>query len=365
MRLIQFLILTFIVCSGFSAVAQPGALATFEPPEGAVLVFVGQDNASVGANDDLMLTDSRNRIWNNGYVDAFGTPAGVTHYVYMAEDKQNAFGRTFKNGVTEGLNSVANWAAGDMCMRCYLQAQSGAFQKAIAHVSISVEFNSETAIASGQSDDLILELAAFLKEFSDVPFLLRIGYEFDGAWNNYDPEYFKQAFIRIVDTLRAQNVTNFATVMTSSTMFIPISTWDAYYPGDTYVDWVGYSFFDPNHHNNAPALEFARAHGKPVFIAEATPWKGTDVTTDDGDALWRAWFAPLFTHIEANTDVIKAVSYINADWKSQPMWAHSDVFEIDTRIQLNDALAQRWLAKMAEPLYVHQTDGTYMLIGFE
>ncbi|MFK8113933.1 MAG: glycosyl hydrolase, partial [Rubripirellula sp.] len=44
---------------------------------------------------------------------------------------------------------------------------------------------------------------------------------------------------------------------------------EAWYPGDEYVDWCGYSFF--GNYKSAKMIPFARKHGKPVFIAEATP----------------------------------------------------------------------------------------------
>ena len=41
---------------------------------------------------------------------------------------------------------------------------------------------------------------------------LRIGYEFDGEWNGYDPETYKRAFRAIVDTLREMGAENEQTV---------------------------------------------------------------------------------------------------------------------------------------------------------
>ena len=81
-----------------------------------------------------------------------------------------------------------------LCMRCYLESDT--CEGTAVHLSISMEFNSEDSVASGDYDHLIRELAAFLQEFSHVPFYIRIGYEFDGFW-----------------------------------------------PGDEYVDWIGYSFW--------------------------------------------------------------------------------------------------------------------------
>ena len=62
-----------------------------------------------------------------------------------------------------------------------------------------------------------------------------------------------------------------------------------------------------------PALEFARRVKKPVFIAEATP-RGIFFDKEDPEKIWNTWFKKFFEHIEQNKDVIRAASYINADW---------------------------------------------------
>ena len=322
--------------------------AKFEPPEGKVLVFVGQDNASVGGTDK----------WPNGYVDSFGPPAGITHYVYFSEGKENPFGGKFDVGTVDGLNSETEWAAGPMCLRCYLE--SDALQNIVVHLSISMEHDDEQAVASGAYDHNIRELAAFLSEFDHIPFLIRIGYEFDGSWNDYEPQAFKDAWRRIVDMLRAEGLTNFATVLATYRMDIPDDEWERYWPGDEYVDWLGYSYWQGGTFSNN-ALDFARRIGKPIFIAESTP-RGYQMISSD-DNVWFDWFRFYFRHIEENADVVKAVSYINADWDADAMWQGRGWG--NTRIQDNPLIAEQWLRKMDEERYVHGTTATYELIGFD
>ena len=67
----------------------------FAPPAGKVLVFAGQDNASVGGTAD----------YRDGYVDNVQVPGGITHYVYFSEGWTNGFGRTFAKGSVAGLNT--------------------------------------------------------------------------------------------------------------------------------------------------------------------------------------------------------------------------------------------------------------------
>jgi hypothetical protein len=80
---------------------------------------------------------------------------------------------------------------------------------------------------------------------------LRIGYEFDGIWNGYDPEAYVAAFRRIVVLFRAERASNVAFVWNSYTPANNVEqrTLDgkqvyhekfAWYPGDEYVDWFSF-----------------------------------------------------------------------------------------------------------------------------
>lgn len=320
--------------------------AKFEPPAGKVILFVGQDNASVGGNGS----------YTNGYVDNIGVPGGITHYVYFSPGWKNNFKYTFDKDRVGGLNKETTWGAGPMCMKAYMDSPKLA--SCLIHLSISMEGNREDKVADGSYDYLIAELVQFLKKYSDRAFLIRIGYEFDGHWNGYDPENFKTAFKRIVDQLRAAQVSNFATVMASSGGE-KAGKWEAYYPGDEYVDWVGYSLFRGKD-TGRRALDFARKHKKPVFIAEATP-KGTFLDKEDGEKAWAGWYKDFFKHIEANLDVIRAISYINCDWDAQPMWDKWG----NSRLEANEIVRNKWLEQMKKPYMVEAEDNPLALIGFQ
>ena len=327
------------------AAERPRAL--FEPPAGRVLVFIGQDNKSVGGTGK----------WPHGYVDTFGVPAGITHYVYFSEGKENPYGGHFDVGTVDGLNSETEWAAGPMCMRCYLE--SGRLRDTVVHLSISMEHDDEQAVANGLYDHNIEELVEFVREYRHVPFLIRIGYEFDGEWNDYEPEAFKLAWRRIVDSLREADLTNFATVLATYRMDIPDDVWRTYWPGNEYVDWLGYSYWKGGTFSTK-ALDFARAVGKPIFIAESTP-RGFNMDASS-DHVWDDWFVDYFTHIEENTDIVRAISYINTHWDADAMW-HGRGWG-NSRIQDNAHVSAQWREKMAEDRYIHGVDGTYEMIGF-
>ena len=216
-----FFIALFFYSVGFGQIS-----GRFAPTPGKILIFAGQDNQSVGGTAK----------YRDGYVDNIGVPAGITHYVYFTEDWTNKFNRSFAKGKVDGLNEETEWAAGPMNQKAYLD--SPVLERCVMHLSISMEGNSEDKVADGSYDHLIDELVDFVRDHSDHPFLIRIGYEFDGSWNAYDPVNFKAAFRRIVEALQEAKLTNFATVYASSSGAKPQQFID-YDPGTEYYDWVG------------------------------------------------------------------------------------------------------------------------------
>jgi len=320
----------------------------FAPPAGKVLVFAGQDNISVGGTEK----------YNKGYVDTVGVPAGITHYIYFSEGWTNGFGRTFPMGSVAGLNSEVEWAAGPMCQKAYLD--SPRLKECVMHVSISMEGGGEVKVANGTFDHLINEFVQFIADHPDRVFFIRIGYEFDGSWNKYQPESYKKAFRRIVDFLRRRNLSNYATVFASSSTVKP-GQFEEYDPGSEYYDWIGYSWWgnEKKFGDAAPALAYARKLKKPVFVAESTA-RGHYFDKEDSEELWSGWFNKFFQHIEANKDVIRAVSYINADWDGQDMWDGWG----QTRIETNPLVQQRWQRKMAESTFINAADNPLKVIGF-
>ena len=241
-------------------------------------------------------------------------------------------------------------------------------------------------LGEGDYDNEIRHLARFA-DLVDGQVYLRIGYEFDGAWNTgyENHEHYVNAFRRIVDVLRSAGADNIEYVWQASTAGIDeiidgrhedISLW---YPGDDYVDWMGLSWFmNPNEEAiNKPEgfdpmtpgelsdelINFARAKGKPVMIAEASPqsfdlkegfvahhhamWDGESASDKQPmtDAeIWDYWFAPMFKLMDDNRDVIRALAYINVDWDSQELWGppYNEGFWGDTRLEVNAELARRF-----------------------
>jgi len=218
--------------------------------------------------------------------------------------------------------------------------------------------NHKKKIAEGEHDELIRELGEWIKEI-ERPVFLRIGYEFDGwDWNHYEKEYYLAAWKHIHIMFDEMEVDNVAYVWQSKGTGSGQKILEEWYPGDDLVDWCAYSYFsDPDEE----MLTFGRKHNKHVFIAEASPvlhdgnqFINTDLSNPDiAKKAWENWFVPFINTINENKGVIKAISYINVDWTSQPMWIDNPVFQqVDSRIQESDFISEKWRAEFSSSRYL-------------
>ncbi|MEM6514842.1 MAG: 1,4-beta-xylanase [Bacteroidota bacterium] len=320
-----------------------GPAQKFVPENGKCLVFVGQDLEATGGLDN----------YNEGYSDFFKVPAGITAYTNLSPGN-SSFGYTNKG--LDGLRTKANWGAGDSCLELYIHDST--YKHSILAIGLSF-VNNEKKVANGNHDNLINELASWIKSIKR-PVFLRIGYEFDGwEWNGYKKRHYLRAWNRIHSIFMENQVDNVAFVWQSKGNGSNQKVLEQWYPGDAIVDWCAYSYFGQA---DQQMITFARKHKKPVFIAEATPVRqngnlyfNTDLEDKQLDeTIWKEWFLPFFNTIETNSDVVKAFSYINSDWSSQPMWMTNPVLKkVDSRLQKSEYISRNWKEKMDEERYLH------------
>jgi hypothetical protein len=221
-------------------------------------------------------------------------------------------------------------------------------------------------VLAGERDEQLRELGQKLASY-DVPVLVRIGYEFDIDWAHYRPDEYRQAFVQIALALRAQAPRVELVWHSAAACEVSLRAREAFYPGDEYVDYVGVSLFSQSRCAFQPLIDlvgFARQHQKPFFIAESTP-QGFDLgdgTYSAGggerapvsaNASYERWFQPFFDFVHQNTDVIRGVSYINADWDTQRQWAapYANGYFGDSRVQASPEIRARWLAELLDPLW--------------
>ena len=68
---------------------------------------------------------------------------------------------------------------------------------------------------------------------------------------------------------------------------------------------------------------------------------------------WDKWFTPFFKTIHDNADVIKAVNYINCNWKSHPMWVDNPTFQdVDARLQTSEYISNKWREETGKDMYL-------------
>ena len=344
---------------------------------GENLFFIGQDLGAI-----------------RGYVgaDCCVAAQGTTTYIAIHNvlDEASGFGGIGLNNDGSPSDIDADWGSG--LVNSHKSATEFGDAKDLAIGLFIAENNRADAmeeLVNGEHDDKIRHLAK-LFTYVDGTVYLRIGYEFDGTWNQgyENTEEFVTGWRRIVDVLRAEGADNVKYVWHASASptddileqkHEDLMDW---WPGDDYVDWVGISWFvNPDEKMTVEGpymphtggqlaqemVDIAREKGLPLLIAEAAP-QAFDTTEEehrfhspiwDGPAseglreasseeIWDYWFAPLFKFMNDNDDVVDGLAYINVDWDSQPMWGapHGSGFWGDTRIETNAAITEKWNAAM-------------------
>ncbi|MCG8572591.1 MAG: hypothetical protein MJB14_20860 [Spirochaetes bacterium] len=395
---------------------RPSITGKGVPEDGKILLHIGQD----------LLSCSEYNATSNGFAE----PAGIVTYVNLYTTLDNGAGGNpyWFGGLGEDPSGVlsidVDWGAGP------LNAHKAGYDYPNSTLSIGLWMVEDIwardgldKIITGDYDNEIIRLANFIKSFGEntaqngvlAPVYLRIGYEFEPAWNYYEPDQYKAAFQRIVDIIRpiAPNMITVWQAATSpedqiyqweddhdihkwhpwhpdqTTIFHEevlrnnqYYTLQDYYPGDSYVDWCGISWFlsnqvvsdkwdalgiNPVTQKEAAdvMLQFAREHQKPVMICESTP-KGYDllkgtfsnitsafntslasgekISEKTPQEIWREWYLPLFLYIYRNLDVIRCLHYINANWDAQPKWGppYHEGYWGDSRVQVNQYIKNKW-----------------------
>ncbi|MFG2821567.1 endo-1,3-beta-xylanase [Kitasatospora sp. NPDC048365] len=400
------------VALGIPATQAPATAAVAArnlPADGRILPIMGQDSDTLAAYK----ADVLDRPGLNA-----PRPGGVTLYTNLV-----------LGGSPEplaGIVAPADWGAGRVDFSSTLAAYPGSALAVGLYLSDAttgcnnqplraIIGRNDSDVTAG-SPNLISQYRAKVDQMVTAlkgynrPVYLRIGYEFDGPWNCYSADFYKQAFAYIKGRIDALGAANVATVWQSAAWPLNASTdhpewnyvvtdpahYDTWYPGDQYVDWVALSAFYTSgslatqwgcsHYDTDPGalqdrvLNFARGHGKPVMIAESAPQgyqtgahtrscifqKNKSAAT--GQDIWNQWYAPYFAWIHRNSDVIRAAAYINTNWDSQTLWQCADGAQAggpgcsngywgDSRVQADPTVLADYLAELRGSSWVNGTGG--------
>ena len=176
-------------------------------------------------------------------------------------------------------------------------------------------------VAAGTYDDYIRRYASDVKDYGQPLFVAPVCFEANGNWwpgcsPKANPKLTRADFVhawrRVIDIFREQDVTNVAWVWAPVTP-LPAnqdgswdSNWKAYYPGDSYVDWIGSSLFEWGQPSWIdPVYSFAVAHAKPYFL---TQFGVRGAYTKMTNAQHLKWLTAMLDYVERHPR-IKAITY--------------------------------------------------------
>jgi hypothetical protein len=125
------------------------------------------------------------------------------------------------------------------------------------------------------------------------PLFVRVGFEFNGEWNDYPPQHYVTAFRAIVQSWRSEPKLSGrvaavwdASCDSSGDLSDPSLNFSRWYPGDSAVDWWGINVFNshpasPGHYGATRSspddscvtgfVDAAERAGFPVMLGESTP----------------------------------------------------------------------------------------------
>ncbi|MFO1069359.1 MAG: glycosyl hydrolase [Geminicoccaceae bacterium] len=252
---------------------------------------------------------------------------------------------TFEQWRQADLDVTILFAGRDSWSMILSHTGSGAVRGASrnSHASIGVallpksERGNFSACANGQFDSYYRQIGSALVGVEGGDAIIRLGWEMNGTWTSWfvgatDPGPYKACFRRAVTQIKstAPNVTIEWTPRSGSNEIrYPI---ELAYPGDDYVDQIGlliYDFFPviPNQTawNNAymarerrtgglkgigTYLQFARAHGKKLAIAE---WGVADGVKNSGGFDNPFFVQKMLEFSRKNTSSLGYEAYFNCD----------------------------------------------------
>jgi hypothetical protein len=310
------------------------------------LLFMGQDMVALGG-----LVDGAT-AYSGGYMDDADLrtfPVGLTTYLQVTDNQ--GLTTTFHNsGEEKNAELTVNHPA--------FKASGG---KPLLAIGYFLD-NDYASVLNGGRDANLKALADWIQA-KNLPVFLRIGYEFNGSWTGHPKNKtgFINAYRYIASKLQQYGAKQLAFVWQSDGLGSEAEL-ATFYPGDAYVDWVGYTQFDLK---GEGMLALARTHRKPVMIAEASPLQFNLAKAGDADgkAAWDAWFQPLLDHMKANPE-IRALAYINDNWPAKAMWVgHAQFNKADTRIQRSAYVKAKWISEMNNGTWVTQAEALGVL-GF-
>lgn len=187
-----------------------------------------------------------------------------------------------------------------------------------------------------KDDEYVRAFAREAKELG-IPVFLRYASEMNGIWVPWHdkPEKYIEKF-RLIHDIMQEEAPNVAMVWSPN--FSPAGTIDAYYPGDDYVDWVGFSLYatppnpdDPNGHLGPVDLFhplYDKYAHKPIMISEGAV-SHSDLKAGTSHPFWsEKQLAELVGYVPRIFPQVKALTYFNAGRRLSERTGSSHLFDL-------------------------------------
>lgn len=239
---------------------------------------------------------------------------------------------TFENNINKNLainHWYISWSTAFPETDCDTAKSYGAVPMLSWEPSLSIT-NTLDAISSGTYDTYITQFAQAAKAWDNLIYL-RFGHEMNGNWYPWDgthnggssgPAKYISAWQHIHDIFTSNGATNVKWVWAVNHTSTPNENWnsfESYYPGSGYVDYVGidgynwaqgnWQTFDQVFYTAYITLE---ALNKPIMISEFSC--ATDEVYSKAD-----WITNAFVKIRSDYTLVKAALWLNEkkerDWR--------------------------------------------------
>jgi len=182
------------------------------------------------------------------------------------------------------------------------------------------------AILSGEHDAYVRSYARSIKA-SGVPIYLRLAHEMNGAWypwgegiNANTPEKYRLMWQHVRAIFDQEGVTNVKWVFSPSVkapVWGSTTPYEAYYPGDSYVDWTaldGYNFAGSRGLAWYSFEEvFGPSYDEILSVAPSKPFMVAETASDETGGDKARWITDMKQVIPTRFPALKALVWFNQD----------------------------------------------------
>ena len=322
--------------------------------------WVGQTSAQYDPGPDNTVLLIGQNVWGeyNDYVNLFDAPAGGSHYgsVYSGTIRGGTGNDTDQNNQFHFNTLNENYADSYSLIAINIKDNPG-------EGNFNSVVDALNGIAAGSLDSQIDSFATTMNNQPDRKFIVRIGYEVSTAVFGSGSAY-KDAFNYIANRIRNTN-----SVSNVDFLYHPIfliNDVETLYPGDQFVDFIGFSIFNSavclpvanqtfcsegDRINPAlvESLNWVNNQNKAFMIPESSP-RVPAVNTAAG---YNEYLARLFELID--TYKPRIMSFISTDWPNQG-WP-TDTWG-DSRLGRFTEVENNWRSRISAERFLDYADIT-------